>query len=133
MPKFSKLSAERLSECDKRLQDVMNLAIQRVDFSVICGHRGKALQDSAYKLGKSKLQWPKSKHNHVPSFAVDIVPYPFKTEYWSQPQVWADLAKEIKAAADELGVKIRWGGDWDRDGDWKDEKFFDGPHFEVDY
>jgi peptidoglycan L-alanyl-D-glutamate endopeptidase CwlK len=26
---------------------------------------------------------------------------------------------------------MRWGGDWDGDGDTKDERFFDGPHFEL--
>lgn len=25
----------------------------------------------------------------------------------------------------------RWGGDWDKDGDFKDEKFMDGNHFEM--
>jgi|688.fasta_scaffold222495_3 hypothetical protein len=25
----------------------------------------------------------------------------------------------------------RWGGDWDKDGDFKDERFLDGNHFEM--
>ena len=33
--------------------------------------------------------------------------------------------------ADMLGVSIRWGGDWDKDYDEKDERFRDLPHFEL--
>jgi len=29
------------------------------------------------------------------------------------------------------GVKLRWGGDWNQDRKSKDEKLFDGPHFEI--
>ena len=36
-----------------------------------------------------------------------------------------------KDAAKELGVSIRWGGDWNMDGNSKDEQFYDGPHFEL--
>jgi peptidoglycan L-alanyl-D-glutamate endopeptidase CwlK len=34
-------------------------------------------------------------------------------------------------AAVEEGVTIRWGGDWDSDGEYDDEKWRDGPHFEL--
>ena len=27
--------------------------------------------------------------------------------------------------------RLRWGGDWDRDGDLTDNILFDGPHFEI--
>lgn len=30
-----------------------------------------------------------------------------------------------------MGVKIRWGGDWDLDTDLKDNTFDDLPHFEL--
>ena len=26
---------------------------------------------------------------------------------------------------------VRWGGDWDGDGDWRDERFLDMPHYEL--
>jgi len=132
MPKFSQRSIDRLSTVDLRLQQVMRLAITRVDFSVKCGHRGQAEQDAAVRAGKSKTPWPASKHNRYPSHAVDIYPYPFKNEYWHQPQVWADLAQVILDCAGELGVQIRWGGDWNQNGSYEDEKFFDGPHYEIE-
>ena len=30
-----------------------------------------------------------------------------------------------------LNTNNRWGGDWDKDGNFKDEKFLDGNHFEM--
>ena len=128
---FSKKSRERLETCDPRLIKVMELAIQRIDFSVSCGHRGEAEQDAAVRDGHSKTPWPRSKHNAKPSRAVDIFPYPFKNEYWKQPQVWADQAKVVLDCAAELGIRLRWGGDWNQDGNSKDERFYDGPHFEL--
>ncbi len=31
----------------------------------------------------------------------------------------------------EVSHKVRWGGDWDRDGDFNDETFKDLWHFEL--
>jgi hypothetical protein len=33
--------------------------------------------------------------------------------------------------AEETGVDIRWGGDWDGDRSLEDQTFHDLPHFEV--
>jgi peptidoglycan L-alanyl-D-glutamate endopeptidase CwlK len=33
--------------------------------------------------------------------------------------------------ANTLGIKIRWGGDWNGDLQFRDEKFKDLPHFEL--
>ena len=30
-----------------------------------------------------------------------------------------------------LGIKLRWGHDWDGDIDLNDQKFNDGPHYEL--
>lgn len=110
MPTLSKLSRAHLASCDDRIIKVIERSITRIHFSVRCGHRGQAEQDAVVHAGKSKTPWPESKHNRYPSHAVDIYPYPFKNEYWHQPQVWADLARVIFECAGELGVQIRWGG-----------------------
>lgn len=48
-------------------------------------------------------------------------------------QALAYLAGIMDAAATSLGVKIRWGGDFDRDGIIMEKgTFIDGPHFELD-
>jgi len=131
MYKFSKISRSRLNSCDPRLIRVMELAITRIDFSVVCGHRGETEQTAAYRSGNSKTPWPKSKHNKLPAQAVDIIPHPFKPEYWKSLEVWAEQAEVVLQCAQELGVRMRWGGDWNMNGSSKDEKFFDGPHFEL--
>ncbi len=35
------------------------------------------------------------------------------------------------AAAHDLGIELRWGGDWDRDAEFDDQTFNDLPHFEL--
>lgn len=131
MSKFSQRSIDRLSTCDPRLQLVLRRAIERIDFVVICGHRNKQEQDAAVFAKTTKLAWPNSKHNSLPSLAVDIVPSPFYAAMWKQREPWEALAQVVLQCAAELDVKIRWGGDWNGDGRSSDERFFDGPHFEL--
>lgn len=128
MPQFSKLSEQRLSTCDARLQRLLREAIKNVDFTVIYGHRTQEDQDDAFRQGASTLRWPKSKHNKQPSLAVDIAPYPID---WSDTARFARLAGYIERIAEEQGVKIRWGGDWNDNYRTKDERLVDMPHIEL--
>lgn len=128
MPTFSALSAARLATCHQKLQDVLNEAIKQVDFTIICGHRGQEEQDEAVRLGRSKLSWPLSKHNTMPSLAVDIAPYPVD---WQDTARFARLYGYIERIAHEQGVKLRWGGDWNSNWRTSDEKFLDMPHVEL--
>ena len=129
MPAFGKRSKAHLETCHIDLQKVLNSAIlDGPDFAVICGHRGKEEQDQAVNQGFSKARFPNSKRNQKPSIAVDVVPYPVD---WNDRDRFVALAKHILARAERTGVKLRWGGDWDGDGDWKDERFLDMPHFEL--
>lgn len=128
MYKFSKTSINRLETCDKRLQDILNKAIECVDFTVICGHRGQIEQDKAFESGNSKLRFPQSKHNSIPSKAVDIAPYPIN---WENLNRFYHLAGIIRGIAIEKGYKIRFGGDWDMDGEISDNSFNDLVHFEI--
>ena len=136
MPTFSNLSAQRLATCDPRLQLLVNEAIKYVDFTVLCGHRTEEEQNEAFMKGASKKQWPDSKHNKFPSVAVDLAPwFPDVKIDWKDIAAFARLAGYIQRIADEKGIKIRWGGDWD--GDWRtagndpDERFLDAPHIEL--
>lgn len=129
MPSFSKVSKDRLSTADVKLQDICNEAIKTMDFSVLCGHRDKVAQDLAYAQGTSKLRWPKSKHNTSPSKAVDLAPWPIN---WNDIGRFMKLADLVLAIAKKKKIKIRWGADWNRNGQWQDEKFRDWPHFELD-
>lgn len=129
MASFGKRSLERLATCDVRLQQVAKAAIIRMDFTVLCGHRNKAEQDDAYERGASKLRFPKSKHNSLPSKAMDLAPYPID---WENIDRFIALSHIVLDEAKKFNIPIRWGGDWNRDGNWKDEKFRDLPHYEID-
>ena len=128
MPKFGKKSLEKLSTCDKRLQLVFNEVIKTVDCSVLEGHRGKARQNALYVEKKTKLKFPKGRHNANPSRAVDVVPYPID---WEDRERFHLFAGFVIGTATQLGVKLRWGGDWNINWFVDDNKFDDFPHFEL--
>ena len=129
---FSRSSQQELSTCDKRLQLLAGRAIDIVDFTVICGTRCKQDQNMLYEKGKTELRWPDSKHNETyhgqPSRAFDLAPYPID---WTDTARFYYLAGVIKALGHEMGIPIRWGGDWDTDNDFNDQVFKDLVHFEL--
>ena len=128
MPKYSKNSQAELSTCHPLIQKVFDVVIQRFDHAVLCGHRPKSEQDRVFALGRSKVQWPNSKHNTKPSVAVDAVPYPID---WDNIKRFVYFGGFVMGVAFTLGVKLRWGGDWDGDTTLTDQNFNDYPHFEL--
>jgi len=128
MPSFSSSSKEKLSQCDQRLQDVLNEVVKHFDCTVMCGHRGEEEQNEAYRTGRSKLQFPQSKHNGLPSMAVDVAPYPID---WNDIKRFHYFAGFVVGIAAAKGITLRYGGDWDRDTQLKDNNFNDLPHFEI--
>lgn len=133
MPAFSQRSREQLATCDPRLQRIASEAIQLTDFTVLEGHRDEAAQERAYAKGLSKVRWPHGKHNEVPSRAMDIAPFPID---WSEKATalarFAFLSGVIHACARKLGIKVRFGWDWNRDLDPRNDAFLDWPHVELD-
>lgn len=128
MPHFSKRSAAQLATCHPDLQWVLEEAIRHIDFTVLEGHRDKDAQNAAVADGKSKVRWPNGKHNSKPSLAVDIAPYPIDWKNWRR---FDYLAGYIMGIASQMGITLRWGGDWDSDHDFADQTFHDLPHFEL--
>lgn len=128
MPVFSRNSLNKLVTCDPKLQQVFAAAIRVYDFTVLHGIRSEEEQNQLFAEGKSKLQYPKSKHNSRPSKAIDVAPYPVD---FNDTKRFYYLAGVVKGIAASLGIKIRWGGDWDSDGDFKDNTFQDLCHFEL--
>lgn len=127
MPSYSKSSKSKLETCDPRLQDIFNEVIQIIDHTIVCGHRGEKDQNEAYQDGKSKLPWPKGKHNKNPSLAVDVAPYPVN---WNDHTMFYLLAGVILGVAHKKGIPLRWGGMWDGLQGGK-SKFQDLGHFEI--
>ena len=129
MPNFGDASKAKLRLLDSRLAAVLEEAIKITDFTVIETQRSKEKQDKMVAEGKSKLAWPKSKHNATPALAADIAPWPID---WNDTDRFSHLAGVVRGIAQQMCVPLRWGGDWDRDGELSNNRFNDLPHVEVD-
>lgn len=131
MPEFSKGSDTKLCGCDQRLQDLFRAVVKKYNCTIIEGNRTRARQKHMFDTGKSKLNWPDSRHNTVPSLAVDVAPYiPGRGVVWEKRQC-THFAGYVQATADHMGIPLRWGGDWDSDRDVNDQTFNDLVHFEI--
>ena len=130
--KLGTRSLKELDTCHPALQKIAHLAIKRtkVDFGVLEGYRGKAKQNAAVASGNSKVTYPNGKHNKSPSEAFDIGVFVNGKLTW-QKEYYYYVAGVMQACAFELGIDIRFGGDWDGDGDFGDNKFNDIGHFEL--
>lgn len=131
--KFGRYSREKLNTVHPDLVYVAENALGTgiIDFSIIEGHRKKAEQDRYYTLEKSKVKWPNGKHNTIPSRAVDIVPYVNGKASYKKVHCCV-LAGIILACASHAGIVVRWGGNWDMDGEpITDQDFQDLAHFEL--
>ena len=113
--------------------------LKEIDHTVIQGLRTKEEQDRLFSEGKSKLKGADPGAKHVYGLAVDVAPYP--VIFPENTKTRGELIKAygrfyffagfIKAKAIELGLRIRWGGDWDGDYDFSDQSFDDLVHFEL--
>ena len=128
MPYFGKSSKKRLSTCDSKLQEIFNEVIKHVDCSVLEGHRSKDRQNKLYEEEKTKVKYPDGRHNRQPSSAVDVTPYPVD---WKDRERQTLFAGFVIGVASQMGINLRWGGDWDQDFQVVDNRFDDFPHFEL--
>lgn len=129
MPSFSQKSLDRLGTCDARLQRLFMEVIKGFDCTVLEGHRGQEAQDAAFASGHSKLKYPNGKHNAMPSKAVDVAPFPVD---WTDTKRFYYFAGFVLGTAKSMGIKVRFGGDWNGDTQLKDNKFQDLVHWEVE-
>tara|TARA_R110000824_G_scaffold9859_10_gene43689 strand:- start:20569 stop:20961 length:393 start_codon:yes stop_codon:yes gene_type:complete len=128
MAKFGKTSKERLATCDKKLQKVFNEVIKYIDCSILEGHRNEERQDKLFDEGKTKVKYPRGRHNSYPSRAVDVTPYPVD---WNDRERQTLFAGFVIGIARSMDIRLRWGGDWDMDFKVMDNRFDDFPHFEI--
>ncbi len=126
--KYSSTSAQRLKQCDLRLQDVFNTVLETIDHTIITGGRDGVTQNEMFRTGKSKVQFPNSKHNSAPSMAVDAAPYPID---WKDRERATLFAGFVMGIAKGKKITLRWGGDWNSDWQVKDNHFDDLLHFEI--
>lgn len=137
MPSFGRSSKGKLDTVDPRLRAVFERAVAGFDCTVIYGHRTVAEQQALFAQGRTAPGpivtycdgvTKRSKHNEWPSQAIDVIPYPVN---WRDTSRMYYFAGYVKRVAEEMGVPLRWGGDWDGDTEVQDETFMDLPHFEL--
>lgn len=132
--KLSSRSLERLKGVHPKLVAVVKRAIEisPVDFGVVEGLRDLETQKKYVAEGKSKTL--KSKHLKQADgwgWAVDLVAYENGKASYKMDLYRRIHEEAMDVAAKELGTDLIWGGDWDDDGDYKDQTFNDGPHWEM--
>jgi peptidoglycan LD-endopeptidase CwlK len=150
---FGKASEAELRGVDPRLVNLVRraLSLSPVDFAVHDGLRTLAEQREYVRRGASHTM----KSNHLTGRAVDLVPVINGKKRWEWEPIYT-LAAAMGTAANIEGVRLRWGGVWDRALNDLDEPpfaprtlaraveayaarrrkakrrvFLDGPHFEL--
>jgi peptidoglycan L-alanyl-D-glutamate endopeptidase CwlK len=130
-------SLNKLNTCHPDLITLIMEASKYLKLKVIEGHRGMEEQNKAFNEGKSKLRWPDGKHNSLPSNAIDIAPLiNGKIEWNKASQFYYTCGyilgiAEMLLAQGKIKHKIRYGGDWDRDGNISNQTFNDLVHIEL--
>lgn len=130
---FSKRSRQNLSGVHPDLCRVVKRALEltTVDFMVIEGRRTVQRQRELYNQGRTTpgpiVTWT-MRSKHLLGLAVDLLPAPYD---WKDLKNFDAVAEAMFKAADELGVEIRWGADWDMDGNKRERGESDSPHFEI--
>ena len=134
MPQFSRNSLLKLDTCHEDLQTIFNHVVKSFDCTIVDGNRSEAKQNEAFDNGFSKVKFPNSKHNSMPSMATDVIPYPIDWRDLDRMRLFAGYVLGIARMLKDYGAiesEIRWGGDWDRDTQVRDNNFNDFPHFEI--
>lgn len=150
-------SKERLVGIHPKLAAVVvkAISISTVDFTVLEGVRTLDRQRRLYGQGRTaaelakvglpasyakpkeaKVTWTLTSNHFVnkstgSGHAVDLAPWPIDWEGPNHFPKFDAIAEAMFAAAEELGVKIRWGADWDMDGKPRERGETDSPHFEL--
>lgn len=100
----------KLSTCHPDVVKLVLALADETDVLVVCGHRTQAEQDDAYKRKATKLKWPRSGHNSLPSRAVDLAPWPLD---WNDRDAFLVLQKKIRALATKHGIALEPMITWD--------------------
>lgn len=121
---FSKRSLANLEGVHPDLRKVCDRAIElcqsvKIDFIITDGCRTIEEQRVFVATGKSKTMHSR----HLGGMAIDYVAL-IDGRVTYDVDAMEEIADLFKAAADELGIPIKWGGDW--------KTFKDTPHIELD-
>lgn len=135
---LGKQSRDRLAGVHPDMVKVVEraIAISKQDFMVLEGVRTLARQKELYAQGRTKpgpkVTWTLTSNHFKQAdgygHAVDLVPYPVD---WNTASKFRTVAEAMLKASRDLGIPIRWGGNWDGDERPGEKGETDGPHFEL--
>lgn len=161
MFKFSDSSLKKLNTCHPDLVKVMMVAIELsdIDFTIVYGRRSIKEQQALYAQGRTTPGSivtncdgviHKSKHNATlelyfgdkeaidhKSEAVDIAAYVNGKISWKPTELCyiagvVDIVAKMLYKEGEITHKIKWGGNWDGDGEIiTDQTLIDLPHYQI--
>lgn len=138
MFKFSTRSENNLAGVHPQLVKIVRRALELspVDFAVIEGVRTRQRQAELYDQGRTKpgniVTWTMNSRHFVNTdtgygHAVDILP----ATGWGDFAGFDAVNKAMQQAASECGAVVRWGADWDQDGNPREKGENDSPHWEL--
>lgn len=118
--KLNARSMKRLNGVRPDLVRVVKRAAEltEIPFQITEGLRSLKRQKQLVAKGASRTL----RSRHLTGHAVDVVAYVGTGISWSFP-LYLKISRAFKQAAKELGVMIKWGGDW--------KSLRDGPHFQL--
>jgi peptidoglycan LD-endopeptidase CwlK len=130
---LSEISLKRLDQCDDRLKKLIIRAAEEspISFQISTGYRSPEEQYELYKQGRTKTGSivtykdgfrEKSKHNFLPSQAIDVVCMIDNKVTWAS-SVYIKLSEHILKVAKELNIPIEWGGNF--------KTLKDYPHYQI--
>jgi peptidoglycan L-alanyl-D-glutamate endopeptidase CwlK len=101
---------------------------------VVEGLRSKERQAELFAQGRTKpgkvVTWT-LKSKHIDGEAVDCAPVKDGVIAWGRLDLFNQMGDCFEKAAKQLGISIRLGMDWDRDGKRREKGESDSPHVEL--
>lgn len=132
--KLSERSLQRAKDVNSKLINLILLAIRRtpIDFGVAYqgGKRTPEEQNQLFKEGYSKCDGYEILSKHQSGDAIDLNVF-VRAKVIDNKEMLCVIAGVMFSCAEELNIKIRWGLDWNKNGDIRDNKFNDQYHFEL--
>lgn len=156
---YSPKSLGKLDTARPELKNLFLRVGTRFPNTILETLRTLEMQRKNVEKGVSKTM--DSRHLRVPSEAVDAAPDPLEwpqigkllkriesvagslakperdeimalvNEYTKDVSRWYYFGGYVLGTADEMGIPIRWGGDWNGNRNIDDQTFDDLPHFEL--
>lgn len=126
MYKFSQRSIQNMSGINIKLRHIADRAIKisKVDFGIPTegGLRSAEMQNALYNEGVSNCDGYDKISNHQTGNALDFYAYVDGKASWGKGHL-AEVACAFLQAANELDIKVQWGGLF--------KSFDDYPHIEL--